>query len=121
MDNRQTHEAGLRRGGFHHAVPVLPVHGNQRPVQGKKELSGWIRQSKQEILHPGCGRSDDATEDYSMRQMIGYSIAFLGMLALVGSFGLYGLHVITGMQCIGIAGIAAVITAVSMAEAEPDD
>lgn len=55
-----------------------------------------------------------------LKSMICYSAAVAGMLAMVGSFGLCGLHVITGMQCIGIAGIAAVITAISMAEAEPD-
>ncbi|HBB61472.1 MAG TPA: hypothetical protein DCZ61_06760 [Lachnospiraceae bacterium] len=55
-----------------------------------------------------------------VKTVVCYSAAAAGMMAMVGSFGLCGLHVITGLQCIGIAGIAAVITAVSMAEAEPD-
>lgn len=55
-----------------------------------------------------------------VKTIVCYSAAVAGMLAMVGGFGLCGLHVINGMQCIGIAGIAAVITAISMAEAEPD-
>jgi hypothetical protein len=55
-----------------------------------------------------------------VKTIVCYGAAVAGMLAMVGSFGLCGLHAITGMQCIGIAGIAAVITSVSMAEAEPD-
>ena len=56
-----------------------------------------------------------------MRQMICYSIAFLGMLVLIGSFAAYGQGWIPGMKCLGIAGLAAAAIVIGMAEGEENE